>query len=341
MSNTSSNPSFSPFQFLSNPLNRILLLFIFTQLLGIASGLLLLSASAVNPDVQSISIAPTGQADDWLNAVFFIGYVLFGALVAIFAIRFIKRKIAFRVLEFGMLTGSVSIVFLALLNGIAHVEFWNALGAAGVGGLMFALLKFFVPQLKNTAAVLSSAGVAALFGFSLGFWPAVLFVLGLSLYDYIAVFKTRHMLQLAQHLGEKDLSFTITAESGNDKGEKSRIADARQTTPAQSTHNPYASSSTAYPAGAPAPQVRAPSPIERLDLGSGDLAVPAMLAVSTSTVAGPIGALVVAIGSTLSLYYTLHLVVDKRIALPALPPICLGGLSALMIYLLAKLALGF
>ncbi|VVB57582.1 Signal-peptide peptidase, presenilin aspartyl protease [uncultured archaeon] len=327
--------------FFSNPLNQILLLFIITQGLGLACGLLLLSASAVNPDVQYISIAPTGQADDPLNAFVFIGYVLFGAAVAILAIRFIKRKFAFRLLEFAMLGGSVSVVFLALLNGILHMDFWAALGLAGTGGLAFAVLKFFVPQLKNTAAVLSSAGVAALFGFSLGFWPAVLFVLGLSLYDYIAVFKTRHMLQLAQHLGEKDLSFTITAESKTDEKEKPplRAPGSVQSPGPNAASRPTVSRSSSAPAASfsTAP----PAPIDRLDLGSGDLAVPAMLAVSTSTIAGPLGALAVAVGTTVSLYFTLHFVTEKRVALPALPPICLGGLGALLLFLLARALFGF
>jgi len=46
------------------------------------------------------------------------------------------------------------------------------------------------------------------------------------------------------------------------------------------------------------------------------------------------------VGTTISLYYTLHFVTEKRVALPALPPICLGGLSALLIWLAVKGVLG-
>ncbi|MCL6088638.1 MAG: presenilin family intramembrane aspartyl protease [Candidatus Marsarchaeota archaeon] len=313
--------------FFSEPLHYILLLFVLTQLLGVACGLLLFGSSATNPDVQSIAITPTGQADDWLNAVVFIAYVVFGAGVALLVIRFLKRKIAFRALEFFMLTGSVSVVFLALLMGLLGMGFLPALAASGALGFAFSILKFFTPALKNTAAVLSSAGVAALFGFSLGFWPAVLFVLGLSLYDYIAVFKTRHMLQLAQHLGERDLAFTITAEN-KEKEKKEKIV-----APLSSASASSSKSVLPLPASAP-------SSIDRLDLGSGDLAVPAMLAVSTSTIAGAPGALAVALGCSVALYLTLKLVIEKRVALPALPPLCLGGLGALLIFLLARDLLG-
>ena len=65
-----------------------------------------------------------------------------------------------------------------------------------------------------------------------------------------------------------------------------------------------------------------------------------MLAVSTSTIAGAPGALAVALGCSAALYLTLKLVIEKRVALPALPPLCLGGLGALLVFLLLSSLLG-
>jgi hypothetical protein len=62
---------------------------------------------------------------------------------------------------------------------------------------------------------------------------------------------------------------------------------------------------------------------------------------SASTIAGVWGSVAVAIGTTIAIFFTLRFVIDKRVALPALPPICLGGLSALLILLLTRGLLGF
>ena len=250
---------------------------------------------------------------------------------------------AFRLLEFAMLTGSVSVIFIAALLGLAHLDFILAVGLSGFAGLLFAFIKFFFKGLKNTAAILSSAGVGALFGFSMGFWPALLFIVALSLYDYIAVFKTRHMLSLAEHLGERELSFTITAETKEEKKEE-KTEEIKSEKNIFSRPQPLPARAASPPAQIPQPPVKSPPApssssggIDRLDLGSGDLAIPAMLAVSSYGMTGLGGSLAIALGSTISLYVLLKFVVEKRVALPALPPICGGALSFLLVYLVARI----
>ena len=78
---------------------------------------------------------------------------------------------------------------------------------------------------------------------------------------------------------------------------------------------------------------------ERLDLGTGDLSVPAMISVSAYSLwpNGLIYALAVGVGSTVSLYLLLKFVSSQRVFLPALPPICLGGMLALLLVKLAGL----
>ncbi len=324
-----SSPSSSFFRFPSlDPLLSIVLMFAFTQALALTAGVFLISAAVQNPDVNLVSVAPMpAEPENPLNAAVFIAYVLGGAVLALLFIRFLRGRLAFRLLEFAMLTGSVSVLVLSFLLGVVHMDFLVAVGFSGGIGLLFALIKFFFKGLKNTAAVLSSAGVGALFGFSMGFWPALLFIAAISLYDYIAVFKTKHMLQLAQHLGSRELSFTITAEKKEEENQTPMPA-FQSSLPASSARQ--SSIPSPRPAAKPSPS----SGVDRLDLGSGDLAVPAMLAVSTYGAAGLGGSLAIAAGSTVSLYFLLKFVLDKRVALPALPPICMGALAALLIFLL-------
>lgn len=294
------------------PYHQIVLFFAITQLIGIYAGAVLIHAALTNEDVRALSVAPLGSPDDPLNALFFIGYILAGAAGIILAARFYKGMLLFRLLEFAVVTSASSIVFFTVLLSAAGMDFLPSLGAGLLLALGLAGLKFFFESLKNAAAVISSAGVGAIFGFSLGFIPMAAFVILLSLYDYIAVFKTRHMIEMARELSTRQLSFAVTAKELPAKKPKE------------------------------APQIyveRAMREGERLDLGTGDLSVPAMLSVSAYSL-GPNGilySLAIAAGSTVSLYLLLRFVTKQRVFLPALPPICLGGMLALLALKLAGL----
>ena len=294
------------------PYVQVALFFAITQLLGIYAGVVLINGAATNPDIQSLSVAPIPEQNDPLNAVFFIVYILAGAVMIILAARFFKGMLFFQLLEFMVVSSASSIVFFAAALAILGMDFLSAIGTGMVLGLLLGAAKFFWAETKNAAAIISSAGVAALFGFSLGFLPAVIFVVLLSLYDYIAVFKTKHMITMARELSTRQLSFAVTAKS---------LPQRMPKEPQQEYVH------------------RAAMEGERLDLGTGDLSVPAMISVSAYSL-GPNGllyALAVGVGSTVSLYLLLKFVSSQRVFLPALPPICLGGMLALLLVKLAGL----
>jgi presenilin-like A22 family membrane protease len=318
------------------PYLQIALFFAITQLLGIYAGVMLVESMKTNPDIASFSVAPIENMNDPMNALIFIGYIIFAAVMIILLARFYKGMLGFRLVEAMVIFSASSIVFFTvffpLLSSDAAITFlikywpesfgfatlserafvFAILFGSGVA-LLLAASKFFFDSVKNTAAVISSAGVGALFGFSLGFIPTIIFTIGLSLYDYIAVFKTKHMIEMARELSSRQLSFAISAKSvpARKPKEKAEV---------------YVD--------------RAMKEGERLDLGTGDISVPLMLAVSAyqSPMLGPNGiiyALAISAGSTLSLIYLLRFVSSKRVFLPALPPICLGGMLGLLIVKLA------
>lgn len=292
------------------PYVQVALFFALTQLLGIYTGVVLIAGAAVNEEIRQISVAPMPSQDDPLNAVFFIVYILAGAVMIILAARIFKGMLFFQLLELMVVSSASSIVFFAAALALLGMDFLTAIGTGMLLGLLLGVAKFFWAGTKNAAAIISSAGVAALFGFSLGFLPAVIFVVLLSLYDYIAVFKTKHMITMARELSTRQLSFAVTAKS----------------LPKRMPSEPE-----------PTYVHRAAMEGERLDLGTGDLSVPAMISVSAYSL-GPNGliyALAVGIGSTVSLYLLLKFVSLKRVFLPALPPICLGGMLALLLVKLA------
>ena len=291
---------------------QVALFFALTQIIGIYAGVVLIQGAIANEDLLALSVAPMPTANDPMNALFFLVYILFGAVMIILVARYYKGMIMFQLLESLVIFSASSIVFFAFALFPLNMGLEEALLFGGILGLALAAAKFVWVQAKNAAAIISSAGVGAIFGFSLGFLPAVLFTILLSIYDYIAVFKTRHMVEMARELSTRQLSFAVTAKEVPARKQDEKIEVYVE---------------------------RANKEGDRLDLGTGDLSVPAMVAVSAYTL-GPNGLIysfAVAAGSTIALYMLLKFVSKERVFLPALPPICLGGMLGL---LLVKL-LGF
>jgi presenilin-like A22 family membrane protease len=182
----------------------------------------------------------TGDTENPLNALLFIGYILAGAVFIMILIRYFRmQKLLFMGMEFFLIATSGSIVFYAFLRLVAGYE-PSTLGAIALG-LMLAATKFFRNEFKNMAAIMATAGAGVVFGVSLGILPVVLFLVLLSVYDYLSVFLTKHMVEIANHVIKNDLAFTITATEA--------VPGQRQE--------------------------------RRIDLGTGDIIAPVMFEVST------------------------------------------------------------
>ena len=112
------------------PYVQVALFFAITQLLGIYAGVVLINGAATNPDIQSLSVAPIPEQNDPLNAVFFIVYILAGAVMIILAARFFKGMLFFQLLEFMVVSSASSIVFFAAALAILGMDFLSAIGTS-------------------------------------------------------------------------------------------------------------------------------------------------------------------------------------------------------------------
>ena len=274
---------------------NLLVLFIVAQLIGVYTGIIILNDTPTNSYVASFAV--NEDINEPTNALFYFGFILIGAVFIIFMIRFLKTYgILFKLLEFFMISTSSSIVFYALSRLFLDYEHATIFGIAA--GFAFAAVKFLFPKAKNIAAVLATAGVGAIFGVSFGIVPAVLFLVLLPLYDFVAVFTTKHMVEMAEFIIKKDLAFTITAQTS--EGTPRFVEGERK----------------------------------RIDLGTGDIIAPIMLEVSVL----PFGfnaVVMVFLGATVSLAVFLYLFLNRKLVLPALPPLVLGMLLFFLIGLLA------
>ncbi len=75
------------------------------------------------------------------------------------------------------------------------VAIWSGIALGGV--CVFALYKHPEWYVIDAVGLLVASGSAAIFGISLGLVPTVLLLVALAVYDAIAVYRTKHMLSLA------------------------------------------------------------------------------------------------------------------------------------------------
>jgi len=199
--------------------SKIVLLFIISQILGVFTGYVVFQDYAENPYVSSLVV--TTDSSNPANAFLFGLYVLVGAVVMIILIKMFKLyDFIFQAMEFFLIAAASSIVFYSVIRFAAGYEISMIAGI--ILGFCLSGIRRLVPGLKNTAAVLATAGVGVIFGISLAPLPAILFLIFLSVYDYVAVFITKHMVDFADFIIKKDLAFTVTAK-GVIEGKQRRI----------------------------------------------------------------------------------------------------------------------
>ncbi len=73
--------------------------------------------------------------------------------------------------------------------------------------------------MRNVAGIIAIAGAGALLGISIGLLPLIFFIIALAIYDIIAVFKTKHMVELGRAVTKQNFAFTIAMPTKEHKFE--------------------------------------------------------------------------------------------------------------------------
>ncbi|NYZ60481.1 hypothetical protein H0O01_02175 [Candidatus Micrarchaeota archaeon] len=268
-----------------NVLVKVLLMFIVTQILGLYAGVYILQDARTNPIVQDFISVENGVS----SLPLFVVYILLGAVIFLAIIKF-HLEILLSLLEIVVISVTSSILFYSVIHPFL-ADALAAMAIAALLGIILAISKHFIHLLKNLAAVLSSAGAGAVFGFTFSFLASLIFFCIMALYDYIAVFRTKHMVSMAKEIIKHDMSFTITA--------KEKLPSGRET---------------------------------RLDLGTGDLALPIMVEVSAYQI-HPYLSLVTMLGAIAGVSFVLVYAWKHKVFLPAIPAILFGILISIAVAL--------
>lgn len=137
------------------------------------------------------------------NALVYVGLILGMTGVMLVLIRW-KREAALRYIilgAFGLTMFFVFFIPLALALSFLPSPWWDvsslALPLAVTAGLVYALVRYPEWYVVNVAGLSVAVGATALIGISFGILPALVLLVALAIYDAWAVYRTKHMLVLA------------------------------------------------------------------------------------------------------------------------------------------------
>jgi len=178
----------------------LLSIFLIVQIIGLYCGyqyIQMLNAGEIEGAFQN--------PEEVSNSLLLFVYILLMTGVLILIIRF--KKSLLRVFE------AMAIFFASWIAFDFLIPYW-LIGENIPWGLVLALAltawKMLRPTIlsQNVALIFALSGAGAIIGGSLGVLPIIVFLLILSIYDFISVFWTKHMVYLAKAITERPMAFT-------------------------------------------------------------------------------------------------------------------------------------
>ncbi len=133
-----------------------------------------------------------------LNPLIYFAMILGMTLLMLVLIKYAKEKIMRAIFYTAMLLSMFSILLPIFYYLINNVDVSLILAIACAIGLMAWLILRPEWYVINSVAVLIGVGATAILGISLGILPALILLSILAVYDAISVYKTKHMLSLAE-----------------------------------------------------------------------------------------------------------------------------------------------
>ena len=275
----------------------------------------------------------------YTTALFYIGYIVIVSAILVILFRTFNISKLFKVFEAVLIFISSFIVFSVFI-GLIPYSFMNSVFGlpVGIGFIAAVILALFLvyaknrwQYLRNAVAMLSAVGVGFLLGVTFTFTIAVIFMVFLAAYDFIAVFITKHMLSLAKMADENNLALLIGVNDleGIPKTNFDKKA-LKEYTQAQKSIKDSTLKRLIREGYVPV--------AARIELGTGDLAMPLMVAVSAYTVyLNFVLPFFIIFGVVFGLILTMLILKKYRRALPAIPPLLLGIAVFIGIYFLIRL----
>lgn len=177
------------------------------QLVPLAGMLVMMVLVEIGAILLSLPMKEAGitafeDPSSMLNPLIFIAILL-----AFTAVLLVLLKYRYKQLIVAIIAVSIFFTFVYIFSSIVTLFTSNGIIAVVMplilSGLAIALL-YLYPEwyVIDTLGILIAAGAASIFGISLGIIPVIILLVLLAIYDAISVYKTRHMITLAEGVME-------------------------------------------------------------------------------------------------------------------------------------------
>lgn len=169
-------------------------------------------AMLLAPAFQAIGYQAFPEPGDPLNALFYIVLILLFTAVILLLVRFRRQNLAkYLILASILLTlGFVLLLPVYYLlpfiaDDVLRSNVATVVAFVLAGLLVWVLAKYPEWYVVDAVGIAVAAGVTAIMGISFAIVPALLLLIGLAAYDAWAVYRTKHMVALADEMTSQRL----------------------------------------------------------------------------------------------------------------------------------------
>ncbi|MQY62148.1 hypothetical protein GH146_02525 [archaeon] len=134
--------------------------------------------------------------NDPMNLLVFFAIMLVVTVTILLIAKFWKKQFI-QVIILGSIAYTAFIVFYTLLSFVVTANLALLLSVIAAAILIVALIKYPEWYIIDLTGIIVGVGAIGIFGISLSIFLVIVLLIGLSIYDAISVYKTKHMIDLA------------------------------------------------------------------------------------------------------------------------------------------------
>src|SRR3989441_1374919 len=180
-------------------------------------------AIALSPLFQGSGFQAFPNPSDVTNTAIYIILILVFTAVILGLVRYRRQNLAKYVIMASIFVTLAFVLLLPLYYGLWYgtgqnqdpnfqnllADVATLLSFAVAAVLVYLLVKFPEWYVVDTIGFVTAAGVTAILGISFGLLPAILLLIALAVYDAWAVYRTKHMITLADELTSQRLPILL------------------------------------------------------------------------------------------------------------------------------------
>src|SRR6266513_4467378 len=179
-----------------------------------------IAAIALSPIFAGAGFQAFQSPQDVTNTVIYLIMILAFTAVILGLVRYKRQNLAKYVIMASIFITLAFILLLPLFYALDYATGGTAdsmllgnvatvLAFAIAAGLVYLLVKFPEWYVVDAIGITTAAGVTAILGISFGTLPAILLLIALAFYDAWAVYRTKHMITLADELTSQRLPILL------------------------------------------------------------------------------------------------------------------------------------